>query len=321
MTRNAVSAGSQAVSDRFLSFEQLHIDVARNSTDNFNPFHDPRRWQRIAGNPFASTIALGFQMEMLAADRVARHRGNSDPCATAGEEGLHFSNFEFHFARALGAGERFTVQVRDTVVADDGRGLSNRVVLRAEDGGLILRGSVSDTAGARFMPDEAPSGLPSLEHLPDRIRVPGTPYFAKRKFLNTSNGKNFVLAALCHQHDYFDELAERVCFPPLFTASLVSCALLEKGWAEHYDFEADPMVYVSHQISVDKRLQRRLRSNDVLHLLVDGPHPVETPGGGGSHRAALQQYRCFCLVHGRETLFRASLRLAPLRSFVRPAAA
>lgn len=309
------------VSDRLLSFEQLHIDVARNSTDDFNPFHDPRRWRRIDGNPFGTTIALGFQMEMLAADRVSRHRGDTDPCASAGQDGLHYSNFEFQFARALRAGERFEVQVRDTVTADGGRGISNRVLLRAEDGGLVLRGSVSETAEPRFMPDDEPSGLPSLQHLPDRTRAPGTPYFVKRKFLNTSNGKNFVLGALCKQHDYFDELDERVCFPPLFTAALVSCALLEKGWAEHYDFEADPMVYVSHQISVDKRLQRALRSNDVLHLLVDGPHPVEIPGRGGGRPAALQQYRCFCLVHGRETLFRASLRLAPLHSFVRPSAA
>ena len=52
-------------------FEQLHIDVARNTTDDFNPFHDPKRWQRIRNNPFGSTIVLGFQTEFLVSDLVS----------------------------------------------------------------------------------------------------------------------------------------------------------------------------------------------------------------------------------------------------------
>ena len=57
-----------------LVFSQAHIDVARNSTDDFNPFHDPLRWQRIEGNPFGSPIALGFQLEFFAT-RPARAGG------------------------------------------------------------------------------------------------------------------------------------------------------------------------------------------------------------------------------------------------------
>ncbi|MGB5637745.1 MAG: hypothetical protein WBM63_01375, partial [Sedimenticolaceae bacterium] len=55
-------------------FEQLHIDVARNTTDDFNPFHDPKRWQQICNNPFGSTIVLGFQTEFLVSDLVTRQR-------------------------------------------------------------------------------------------------------------------------------------------------------------------------------------------------------------------------------------------------------
>ena len=40
----------------------LHIDVARFASDDFNPFHDRHKWQRIAGNPFGGPIALGFQL-------------------------------------------------------------------------------------------------------------------------------------------------------------------------------------------------------------------------------------------------------------------
>jgi len=300
-------------------FEQLHIDVARNSTDDFNPFHDPRRWHRIAGNPFGSTIALGFQMEMFAADRVEAQRGGGR-CEQAAGDGLHFSNYEFHFARALLAGEPFQVQVKKTVTSEDAAGITNRVVLRTQDGGLVLRGTVSQTPEPRYLHDQVPSGLPSLEHLPDRTRVPGTPYFAKRKFMNASNAKNFLLGSLCGQGDYFDELSERVCFPSMFTASLLSCALLEKGWAERYDFEADPMVYTSHQISVDNRLQAKVKSNDSLYILVRGPLPTEPIRGLGGARVAQQQYQCFGMLHGRDLLFRASVKLAPLHGFPASAA-
>ncbi len=54
------------MSDRH-RFQQLHIDVARNSTDDFNPFHDPRRYGRIVGSPYPRPIALGFQLECLCA--------------------------------------------------------------------------------------------------------------------------------------------------------------------------------------------------------------------------------------------------------------
>ena len=296
-------------------FEQLHIDVARNSTDDFNPFHDPRRWRLIAGNPYGSTIALGFQMEMLAADRVAAQRDAAERCRRDEGSGLYFSNYEFHFARALLAGEPFQVEVKNTVARGNAAGVSNRVLLRTQDGGLVLRGTVSETPEPRFLRDEVPSGLPSLEHLPDRTPVPGTPYFVKRKFMNASNAKNFALGSLCNQHDYFDELSERVCFPPMFTTSLLSCALLEKGWAEGYDFEADPMVYTSHQISVDNRLQARIKSNDSLYILVRGPLPTEPVRGLGGGQVAQQQYHCFGILHGRELLFRASVKLAPLHGF------
>ena len=46
-------------------FNQLHIDVARNATDDFNLFHDSKKWQYIKNNPFNGTIVLGFQLESL----------------------------------------------------------------------------------------------------------------------------------------------------------------------------------------------------------------------------------------------------------------
>ena len=46
-------------------FDQLHIDVARIATDDFNLFHDSKKWQYIKNNPFNGTIVLGFQLESL----------------------------------------------------------------------------------------------------------------------------------------------------------------------------------------------------------------------------------------------------------------
>lgn len=303
-----------------LRFEQLHIDVARNASDDFNPFHDPKRWEQIRDNPFGGPIALGFQLEFLAADRIARQRRSNGEEQRIEAHGLHFSNYEFRFAAALRAGEPFRLEVKDTRdrIAEGG-GLSNRLVVRKYDGHLVLMGTQSETREPRFIPEVEFPHLPSLQHLPDRIHPPGTSYFLKRKFLNTSNGKNFTIAALGDQHDYFDELSDRVQFPPLFTASMLSCALLEKGSASGHDFAADPLVYTSHQISVDRRLQSKLRSNDPLHILVDGP--LEEPTSKGLGRSAVEQlhYRCFGLAHGDRILFRAQVQLAPLHAFLKQA--
>ena len=305
------------MSEKKLCFEQVHIDVARNSTDDFNPFHDPQRWQRIKDNPFTSPIALGFQLEFLAADRIAANRRLSGHDRLVADHQLHYSNYEFMFTGALHAGEAFAVEIKKTVdkTGSDGS-LSTRAVLRKGDGSLVLMGNQSETRQPRFLADAVLHGLPSLEHLPDRIIAPGTRYFLKRKFLNTSNGKNFALAALCDQRDYFDELDERIDFPPLFTAALLSSALLERGWAAGYDFEADPLVYTRHQISVDNRLQRQLRSNDRLHILVEGPLAPPSQKGLGGSTVEQQLYRCFGLLHGQQILFRANVQLAPLHGFL-----
>lgn len=291
-----------------LRFDQVHIDIARNSTDDFNPFHDPYRWANIRANPFHSPIVLGFQLEFLVADRIHRHRvatgfGETPEC-------LGYSNYDFVFVSALQAGEAFTLEVRSTL--DKAAGLSNRVILRKLDGTLVLTGIVSDTAEPRLAVAAELDDLPPLDTLPDRTLIPGTAYFHKRKFLNTSNGKNFCLACLVDQHQYFDELAERVYFPPLFTAALLSNALLERAWSLHYDFEADPVVYTRHQITVDRKLQAALCSNDSLHLLV--ADPVAAGGAKGLGQSAIEQsrYRCFGLVRGAGPLFRAEVDTAPL---------
>ncbi len=300
------------MTSELLFFEQVHIDIARNSTDDFNPFHDPRRWSNISSNPFASPIALGFQLEFLCSDRIMARRtaeGNAQDLTPA------FRNFEFNFAGALRPREQFEIDVRKTMdKTAQGGGLSNRVVMRKSDGAPVLIGTQSDTPAPRVEPGVKLDPVPALSAIPDRSIVPGTQLFLKRKYLTTSNAKNFTLGALCQQHDYIDELAERIFFPPLFTASLMSCALLERGLAEGHDFEAEPMVYTNHQISVDMRVQETLRSNDALHMLVAPPEAF-TPGKGLGQACVDQQlFNCAAVLDDGSVLFRAKVQLAPLQA-------
>jgi hypothetical protein len=182
---------------------------------------------------------------------------------------------------------------------------------------MVLLGYKRETREPLVAGDRDPSPLPALRPLPDRTFVPGTACFLKRKFLNTGNAKNFLAGSLCDQGYYFDEIADRVNFPDLFPASLLSCALLEKAQQEGHDFLADPMVYMAHTIAVDRRIARRLRSNDVLHTLVEGPEIVEGEKGLKTSGVRKLRFRCFGLVAQEQMLYRAEVLMAPLASIVR----
>ena len=314
-----------------LAFQQIHIDAARNATDDFNPFHDPRKARLVRGNPFAGTIVLGFQLEGLIEHAIDLHRDAHAERATVEREGLHFSNYQLTFASVLAPGQRFGIEIKPTIVAADRSSLSNRVVIRAEGGvapptpgvapptpgGMVLIGYKRETREPLVAPDCDPPALPALRPLPDRSFVPGTACFLKRKFLNTGNAKNFLAGSLCDQGYYFDEIAERVNFPELFPASLLSCALLEKAQQEGHDFLVDPMVYMAHTIAVDRRIARRLRSNDVLHMLVEGPETVEGDKGLKTSGVRKLRFRCFGLVGQEQMLYRAEVLMAPLASILR----
>ena len=292
-------------------FGQIHIDVARNSTDDFNPFHDPHRFDRILGNPYPLPIALGFQLECLCGFLVEAVRGGDG--AAEADRALRFRNFQFTFADALWRDEACTIEVRPTAVRTDPPARSNRVLVK-KAGHAVLLGQVRDTTVPVVAPDEDLARLGDLRQAPDRSTLPGAPWFLKRKFLNTANAKNFLAGSLVDQAYYFDEIAERIRFPEIFPCALASCALLEKAWSEHHDFMADPMVYVAHAISVDRALAAVLRSNDVLHILVRGPTVVAGSRALGGSDLMLQRYRCVGLVRDQRVLYAADLDLASLRA-------
>lgn len=298
--------------------EQIHIDVVRNATDDFNPFHDPNRWQNIRDNPFGAPIALGFQLAGLALDRISQHRASASERHLPEENGLYYSNYQFSFAGAVTAGSELQVQVRPTRHRVDSDGeLSNRVLLK-EGRRLVLMGSRKDSR-APVIDLQTPALLPPQpESIPDRSLLEGGAYFLKRKYLMTSNGKNFCAGCFIPQHHYFDELAERVFFPPAFILSLVSCALLERAWHEGHDFEERPYIYTSHSFSFDKRLQRELRSNDAVYLLVS--RPQQRCGKGGLSGSAIPQIQhdCIGMLDGERVLFRGEVGLAELQDVLKP---
>jgi hypothetical protein len=145
-------------------------------------------------------------------------------------------------------------------------------------------------------------------------------YFLKRKFMSTGHGKNFLAGSLVDQHYYFDEIENRVQFPAMFPAALLSCALLEKAKQEkNYAFETNPVVYTSHNISVDRRLLQTLKSNDRLHLLVANVEIVPAGKGLGKKAFPQQLHRCFGLLDGNKILFRAEVVMAPLQAMLQDA--
>lgn len=299
-------------------YQQIHLDVARNATDDFNPFHDANKWHRIRQNPFGGPIVLGFQMECLAEYRVTRHRildGTDDESPAA------FRNYQFTFAGVLRTGEPFRMEVKPTKrssTPDGGLNRSNRVVVRKADG-LVLIGQVRDSDRLSALAHITPPELPyaSLAQLPDRSVVTDDRWFHKRKFMTNSNAKNLLSGSLARQADYFDELEDRVNYPDMFPTAMISCALLERAHAAQHDFYENPMVYTTHHFSVDQRLARGLRSADALHILVSDAEPVSDDSAGLGHTGIEQQrHSCLGLLQGGGVLFRGEVTLAPLAAIV-----
>jgi hypothetical protein len=299
-----------------LIFSQIHIEVARNSTDDFNLFHDKNKWQRIHGNPFGGPIALGFQLECLIEYQIRCYRIRCGEDVLIKDNNLRYSNYQFNFVNVVRAGESIFVEIKKSQLkTGDNCILSNRVLIKNKHG-VVLMGHKKESEYPLFLSEMNLSGIPELSTVPDRSYIEDQPFFLKRKFINTGNAKNFLSGSLAEQSDYFDELEEKICFPETFPVSLTSCALLERALKEKYDFERVPMVYTTHNISVDRKYLKELKSNDVLHLLVK--QPKVTSGDKGLGKSGLTQhvYQCFG-VKDNSIIFRAEISLAPLDEIIK----
>ena len=289
-----------------LRFQAIHIDVVRNATDDFNPFHDKHRWQRVVANPFTGPIALGFQLECLIEDQMRLYRRQHDEDSFIVGEVLRYSNYEFKFVNAVLPGQDIDVLIKESQLKHgNGTVLSNRVSLKANDK-LAIAGYKRESTTPLSPAIIDLSAMGDLRKIPDRSFLPDTAVhmdvFLKRKYLTTSNAKNFLAGSLVEQSDYIDELAERVEFPETFPCALLSSALLERAWNQGHDFEQKPMVYKSHNFSIDRLCLQQARSNDALHLLSFHADPV----------AQLHTYDCFGIIGADRLLFSARIELMPL---------
>lgn len=289
-------------------FSLLHIDVARNSTDDFNPFHDKLKWTAIKNNPYGGPIVLGFQLIALAAHEVSVYRRVNDNL----DEGLYrFSEYQLNFASAVKPADQIVVDVKKSKVSGESvdKVLSNRLVVKC-NGKLAMAGFKRESKKTLLQIEEAiPKNL-SLTSVQDRSFIGSSGLFFKRKFLNTSNGKNFLVGSLIEQSEYFDEIDERVNFPEVFVVSWVSCALLERAVALGHDFLSNPMVYVSLRFSVDRVLVKLLKSNDMLGLFVESVAKESSADD-------IETFSCYGLLAGGEVVFQCTAKLAPLSIVVK----
>lgn len=279
-------------------YTPLHIDVARYASDDFNPFHDRHKWRDIAGNPFGGPIALGFQLGAFVIEAVR----DAWLAAALPHAGHRYSTLQLRFVDAARAGDRLEIDVKRAAVKADE--ISSRFVLK-RNGRTALLGSLHAGSQASYATaaDDADFAR-ALDALPDRQIVPGGAWFLKRKYMLTSNAKNFLSAAGIDSFRYFDELEDRVQFPEIYPASLISSALLERGIHRHHDFVREPMVYAQHLITTDRDVLTRLRSNDRLNLVVS-----EAPAG-----QARTLHHCRAYTARGERLFTAEISLVTLAS-------
>jgi len=292
--------------DQHFCFQQLHIDVARNATDDFNLFHDPHKWHNINNNPFEGPIVLGFQLESLLEGQIRNYRKANNEQSLVEQNKLHFSHYQLNFAIAVKPGQSVLVEIKPSQLKEQQSNqiLSNRVTIKT-NGKLALMGYKRESRQPLFLAEKDFSDLGDLKNYADRSEIPGTSFFLKRKFMNTSNAKNFLCGSFIDQSQFFDELNDKADFPEIFPSSLISCALLERALKNHHDFEQNPMVYTSHKIAIDRRLLKKLKSNHALHILVaEIPEQEDT-------------FECYGLVKDNSILFRGIISLVSLEKILK----
>jgi hypothetical protein len=292
------------------SLDLVHIDVARNATDDFNLFHDKKQWQQIIGNPFRGPIALGFQLECFIEDYIKQYRQQNDELKILEQHKLKFSNYSFNFVGVARPKDNLTAIIKKSrMSSDDKMILSNRVVIKNEQG-IVLIGFKSESNEPLFAIEQGFCPTLISGDVFDRTTIGKSDYFYKRKYTTNSNAKNFLTGSHVEQSNYFDEVNDKILFPETYCTSLISCALLERGKANGLDFKRNPMVYTSHKITVHSENVAKLRSDQQLHILV-GP-PINNPASIKDRGSALVTHLCVGLNQDKNVLFQGEIELAPL---------
>lgn len=298
------------------TFDQIHIEVARNATDDFNLFHDKHKWLHITHNPFKGPIVLGFQLTMLIEYQMRLYREANHEEQIIADKHLRFSNYQIIFVNALRPRQEMSLEIKKTLIKTIPElTLTNRIVMKSQNKTILL-GYKKETPSPLFLADADLSGLPDLDTVADKTMVPGSDYFLKRKWMHNGTVKNFLSGSLAEQSDYFDELSHLASYPEVFPCSLTSGVLLEKAQLENHDFKANPMVYTSHDISVDRLLVSQIKNNDKVFILVK--QLPESKQNTLNHTSILlRTYECLGVLENKQVLFRIKLNLVPLEEILK----
>jgi hypothetical protein len=297
-------------------FHQIHIDVARNATDDFNLFHDRNRWLRINHNPFRGPIALGFQVESLIEHKVFLYRQLHNEHELINDQNLHYSNYQFSFVNAVKPGQEVSIEIKKSQFNEDPETiLSNRIAVKV-NGVLALLGYKKESKFALFLTNPDIPQFGALNQHPDRSFICGSQFFLKRKYISISNAKNFLCGSLVDQDVFFDPFKNKAVYPEIFPCSLISSALLEKAVIEKHDFERNPLVYMSHKISIDRITLAQLKSGDALYILIKQIPQEPKKEGIGHAIDSPYHYECYGLLEDKTILYRALISLAPLEKIL-----
>lgn len=297
-------------------FEQIHIEVARAASDDFNLFHDKHKWLQITHNPFKGPIVLGFQLNTFIEYQMKLYRELQHEDRIIAENQLRYSNYQITFVNALRPRQELFLDIKKTLISTIPElTLTNRIAIKSQ-GKTVLLGYKKETKRPLFLADTDLSGLPDLSAVEDKAVVPGTEFFLKRKWMTNGNVKNFLSGSLAEQSEYFDELAHVAHYPEVFPVSLTSGALLEKAQLENHDFKRNPMVYTSHDFSVDRQNLAKVKNNQKLHILVK-QLPESKENTLNQTSIMLRTYECYGLLETQEVLFRIKLNLVPLEEIVK----
>lgn len=287
------------------TMSELHIDVARNACDDFNLFHDKRRWQQIQSNPFGGPIALGFQLIQFIEHHCSCFRSANQEDSVIIDHQLGYSNYQFNFISVVRPGQTVSLHIKPTKLhlTQYNPYIANRVVLKA-DNAISLIGFKSHSQQPLF--GQRNNFVNTLKNatLHDRKAIDSTPWFYKRKFSTNSDAKNFLISGGVDQADYFDDLADINNYTETYCCGLLSCALLERAKSEGLSFVDNPMVYTQQEMSVHTDNLRALRSAQPMHYIVDAA--IENT------ETQQQTYRCWALNQDYDVLVQAELSLAPL---------
>ncbi|WJG08461.1 hypothetical protein [Aliiglaciecola sp. LCG003] len=289
---------------------QIHIEVARNSTDDFNLFHDKNRWNWIKHNPFNGPIALGFQLGCFIETQMEQTEIENHEQQQLHRDDFPFSAFELTFAGVVVAGDELHLDVKSGKHSQNQNGklYSNRLLLKANDKAVILGFKRESEFNTVLLPAEIPLDV-DWGRRADRSFHQSSGCFLKRKYMIVGNAKNFLTSAFAEQSHYIDEFSDRVKFPQMYPLSLVSSALLERAQAIGHDLVKNPMIYASHKLCIDKKQLASLKSNDVLNIVVSPETKVEGDQQKVSHV-------CVGYVQQNTPLFTAQIVLLPLASIV-----